>query len=547
MSTLGTRRAMARRTTAMIGAVGAAALVLSGCGSPDEQGTSVASSDGAIEETSLPAYVPIDAVEPDFPGVDGSPSGYLELPDPLVKGFDSPPGSGGEYTAMTPLWGTIPPTSGNQYLDAVSEAMGTTIDFQISDGNTYGDKLAAVLASPKDMPDWISIPSWNVPPRFGTGVDKLFEDLTPYLGGDAAKDYPYLANIPTDAWRACSWNGKLYGIPQPAEGNLGNWFFYRDDLLPDAELPTNADEMLEFVEQNTADGHYGTDDLWNIAQIMFAVPDKWAVGDDGKLVSKFETPEYRAALEWTATLFASGAVHPDAIAGDTSGAQQRFESGQVLVTGGGVGYYHEALTRMRATDPDFSIKLMPVFAADGGTPVLYKTPAAGICSYLKKTDDEAQVKELLTAANFMAAPFGTEEYQLLNYGVEGVHYTPGEGGVPQPTELAQTEIQPTYIFLVGAPIAIAKTTLPDYVENYTTWMAQNVEYLTEPPFFGQNITEPSQYASLGQPFEDLASDIARGRKTIDDLDKAIETWKSSGGEELRAFYQEIYDGAEQGD
>src|SRR5690606_3194194 len=80
MSTLGTRRAMARRTTAMIGAVGAAALVLSGCGSPDEQGTSVASSDGAIEETSLPAYVPIDAVEPDFPGVDGSPSGYLELP-----------------------------------------------------------------------------------------------------------------------------------------------------------------------------------------------------------------------------------------------------------------------------------------------------------------------------------------------------------------------------------------------------------------------------------------------------------------------------------
>jgi putative aldouronate transport system substrate-binding protein len=78
-------------------------------------------------------------------------------------------------------------------------------------------------------------------------------------------------------------------------------------------------------------------------------------------------------------------------------------------------------------------------------------------------------------------------------------------------------------------------------------MADNVAYLTEPPFFGQNITEPSQYASLGQPFEDLASDIVRGRKTIDYLDTAIETWKTSGGEELRAFYQEIYDGAEQGE
>ena len=545
MSTLGTRRTAARRTMAIVGAVGAAALVLSGCGSADDNGTTVASSDGAIDNASLPAYVPIDAIEPDFPGVDGSPSGYLEMPDPLVKGFDSPPGNGGTYTAMTPLWGTIPPTTGNSYFDAVNEAMGTTIDFQISDGNTYGDKLAAVLASPKDMPDWISIPSWNVPPRFGTGVDKLFEDLTPYLGGDAIKDYPYLANIPTDAWRACSWNGKLYGIPQPAEGNLGNWYFYRDDLLPDAELPTNAAEMLDFVEQNTADGHYGTDDLWNIAQIMFAVPDKWTVGDDGQLVSKYETDEYRDALEWTSELFASGSVHPDAVAGDTSGSQQRFESGQVLVTGGGVGYYHEALTRMRATNPDFSMSLMPVFAADGGTPVLYKTPAAGICSYIKKTGDEDQTKEILSSANFMAAPFGTEEYQLLNYGVEDVHYTPGEGGVPEGTALAQTEIQPSYVFLVGAPVAIAKTTLPDYVENYTTWMADNVEYLTEPPFFGQNITEPSQYAALGQPFEDLASDIIRGRKSIDDLDAAIETWKTSGGEELRAFYQEILDGQAQ--
>lgn len=547
MSTLGTGRTAVRRTLAIVGAVSAAALVMSGCGSADDKGTTVASSDGAIDDASLPAYVPIDAIEPDFPGVDGSPSGYLTVPDELVQGFDTPPGSGGTYTAMTPLWGTIPPTTGNSYFDAVNEAMGTTIDFQISDGNTYGDKLAAVLASPKDMPDWISIPSWNVPPRFGTGVDNLFEDLTPYLSGDAINDYPYLANIPTDAWRACSWNGKLYGIPQPAEGNLGNWFFYRDDLLPDAELPTNADEMLQFLKDNTKDGHYGTEDPWTVAQIMFGVPDKWTIGDDGQLISKFETDEYREALEWTAELFASGAVHPDAVAGETASSKQRFESGQDVVMGDGVGYYSEALSRMRATDPDFSLKLMPVFAADGGTPVLYKTPAAGICSYIKKTGDEDQTKEILTAANFMAAPYGTAENRLINYGVEGVHYELDDNGVPVSTALAQTEIQGSYIFLVGPPVAIAKTELPDYVENYTTWMADNVEYLTEPPFFGQNITEPSQYASLGQPFEDLASDIIRGRKSIDALDAAIETWRTSGGEELRAFYQEILDGESQGE
>jgi len=33
----------------------------------------------------------------------------------------------------------------------------------------------------------------------------------------------------------------------------------------------------------------------------------------------------------------------------------------------------------------------------------------------------------------------------------------------------------------------------------------------------------------------------RGRKKLTDLDPAVETWKASGGEELRAFYQEILD------
>jgi len=39
--------------------------------------------------------------------------------------------------------------------------------------------------------------------------------LTPYLGGDAAKDYPNLAAIPTYAWKnsGCARNGKLYMLP----------------------------------------------------------------------------------------------------------------------------------------------------------------------------------------------------------------------------------------------------------------------------------------------------------------------------------------------
>jgi putative aldouronate transport system substrate-binding protein len=55
------------------------------------------------------------------------------------------------------------------------------------------------------------------------------------------------------------------------------------------------------------------------------------------------------------------------------------------------------------------------------------------------------------------------------------------------------------------------------------------------------ISVPSKFGSFDQPFIDLEKDISRGRKTFKDLDDAIATWKSSGGEELRKFYQGILD------
>lgn len=538
-------RPLRRRSAVIYATVAGTAVVLTGCGSG---GSAPPSTDeqGQIDESVLPNYVPVDLAVPDFPGVNGSTPGFLKIPDPLVQAFDTPPGDGGSYTAMTPLWGTIPPTEGNEYFDAVNEAMGTQLKFQISDGNTYGEKLAAVLASPRDLADWVSVPSWNVPPRFGQGVDSLFEDLGPYLSGDAIEEYPYLANIPAEAWKTCAWNGKLYGLPFPQDVGVTNPTFYRSDLTAGQTLPTNADELIDFAVENTGDGRWGSNDLWAAATTMFAVPPKWALDDDGELIHRVESPEYRAALEWMSELYASGAVHPDAVADNQGDAGQRFESGEAVLTATGTGYWHEALTRNRPGNPDWNMSALPVFSADGGDPVVYKAPGANICSYLKKTDDDSRIEELLKAANFLAAPFGTAEYQLINYGVEGTHYTLDASGLPVPTDQAQTEVQPSYIFLVDPPVVNAKVALPDYVEASSAWSARNAEFLVEPLFYGQNITEPSQFASLAQPFVDLEKDIARGRKSLADLDAAIETWRTSGGDELRAFYQEIYDAQEGG-
>ncbi len=535
------------RRRSFLGMVAAGAAVagvpslLTACSSGDTPGTAApgATPSGDV----LPSYIPIDYVEPDFPSVNGSTPGFETIPTELVQSVPDAPGSGATFTAMTPLWGTIPPTKGNQYYDAVNGLLGSTIEFQITDGNVYGDKLATVLASSRDVPDWVCVPTWNIPPRFGSEiVPNLFQDLSDYLGGDKVKDYPNLANIPTDAWKFCVFNGRLYGLPFPGE-IITDAIFYRKDILDELGITpdvTNGQDLIDLAKELTGGNRWGAEDLWNTAAIIHAVPPKWKLEGD-RLVHRVETEEYRAALEWNAQLFASGAVHPDAVADQSGEAKTRFQSGQSLIANDGVGGWHEALRDNLASNPSYWQQPFDPFAADGGTPVLWKGNPANIFSFIKKSDDDAKIKELLALANVLAAPFGTTEFDVINNGVEGVHYERDDDGLPVPTDLAATELQPTYIFLVDPPIANTRVQYPGYVKASSEWQQRAAEYITDPMFYAQQIVEPAQYASIGQPFTDLEKDISRGRKSIDDLDSAVETWRSSGGEELRAFYQEILD------
>ncbi|GAA4983197.1 extracellular solute-binding protein [Kineococcus glutinatus] len=495
----------------------------------------------------LPAYQPLDLVQPDIPGVDGSTPGFTTMPARLVKSVAATPGKGGTYTVMSPAWWTPPPGLGsNTFYQAVNEQLGATLDFQVADGNTYGDKLQAVLASPKDIADWVVMPSWNIPPRFGQGVGKLFTDLTDFLAGDKIKKYPNLANIPTDAWKYSAFNGRIYALPYPGE-LIGNAIFHRRDIFEQLGLqpPTTPEEYIAVAKAATdpAAGRWGSEDVWNGAQFIFNASTDWYV-QGGKLVSRFETDGYREAVAWLRQLFESGAVHPDAVAGNTQNAKDRFEAGQTLLTFDGLGGWEEALTRVRPSNPSYDQQPLDFFAPAGQEPRIPKGAPAGIFSFLKRTDDTARIEEMLAIADFCAAPFGTEEYQLVRYGVEGEHFTRDAAGAPTLNAKGQTEVTSTYEFLVSPPIVNATVQFPDMVRDLTDWMARMSTFSVEPVFYGQQIQDPAQYSSLGKPFDDLVKDIARGREDLDALDEAVKTWRSSGGDELRAYREKFLTGDE---
>jgi putative aldouronate transport system substrate-binding protein len=533
-------------TAASIAGAVAAAPLLSACSGGTAPSTGTNSATGLKD--ALPAYVPSTAVKPDIPSVAGGPDmltdpGFLSYPADPVATVSGKPGKGGSYTAVTPLWGTVP-TADNSFYQAMNAALGVTLTMKPADGNNYNTIVPTMTAARK-LPDWIQLPSWWNP-NFNVGelAGTQLADLTPYLAGDKIKKYPNLAAIPTAAWRAGAWGDKLYGIPSFSSGfSIIGALFYRRDILESrgisADQVRSADDLMNLGKELTDAKRnvWAFGDVWTYLFPSWNVPLKWTV-QDGKLVHKYELPQFLDALQWHYQLATSGYLHPDAIAGNTSG-NTRFYAGQVLIEGDGAGAWtlgdHQSGT---AANPAYRRGAFNALAADGkSTPRFWADASARALSYLNAGLKPEQIEELLSVANYLAAPYGTAEYTMVNFGVEGQHYT-RQNGVPIATDEGKKDVQAqTYPFLASPPAAITNPGGEVVTKDYTAWQAANVKALAKPVFWSMNISMPqwAATADAAQAVEDTIKDCYHGKKKVSDVQAAIAAWKSGGGDRFKQW------------
>ncbi|GAB2648836.1 extracellular solute-binding protein [Kribbella swartbergensis] len=538
-----------RRTfISLLGAGAAAAtggVTLTGC----SDGSSGSSTGGRAETEDklsglLPKYTPYESVKPDLPGENGAAPGYTKYPAELKRAVpDKAVTSGKEVSAMTPLWSPPPPGLGNNsYYDVNNERIGAPVRFNILNGNDYGDKLGPILAA-GNVPELLCIPGWNISglTRFGQAVDKLFEDLTPYLAGDKVSAYPMLANLPTRAWAYGVWNNQLKAVPFPSDG-FPWMLMYRKDIFDQvgAEPPKTADDLLALGKQltNAKANRWAFGSVADEVARAFGAPAGWRKEPDGKLVNKIETPEFEESVAFVRKLFQAGYVHPEVV-GNAADENALFEGGKLLIRQNGLGGWQESLQRQSTINPTYNPQPVMPFAHDGGTPITWGGDPAGIFTFVKKGVGEARVKELLGVLNYTSAPFGTEEYQLYNYGQEGKHYTKQPSGAPKLTALGQKEVSQTYIFLGGRPPAITQSEYPGYVESMSAWQNAAAKVREKNLFDGIRVEQPARMAALHQPFDDALQDIFRGRKPVSELKTAIKQWQTNGGNEGRDFYAKV--------
>ncbi|MFF9219248.1 extracellular solute-binding protein [Streptomyces viridosporus] len=543
------RRSFLASTAVATAAVAAGTPLLTACGGGQEGRKEGATSKKEAEKL-LPAFVASSVVTPDIPAKNGSAAGFTRA-IPAAELKTSVPeklGSGGRLKIMSPFWGT-PPKGDNPYYTAMNEAVGVEVTWQNQDGVTYDQKLGAVLAS-SDIPDVVVVPGWNLMGRIPSAVNAKFADLGPHLSGDKVKKYPNLAAVPTEAWRRGIFGGQLRAVPMPGSYVTDIAPLYRKDLFAEEgySVPGSPDAFLSWAKEATdAKGkRWACDDMKWTAFNIFGVlsgSDKalWWNLEGDRLVNRIETEQYLEALEWTRKLYAAEVVHPDAVQGKAGGdAGNRFTAGEVLVYNQNISDWWGKTAEQRTQNPDFEMAAFDIFGPDGGDPTLWAVQPANIFTFVSKKASKRQIEDFLALCNFCAAPYGTKEFMLTAYGVEGTDYEI-EDGLPTKTQQGVNEVNGAYDYTGNPAPYIAYPDLPDITRGMVEWQQRMGAFTKKSSFFGLTVTEPNRWSNLADDFEQLEDDVVRGRKKISDVQQAVSDWKSRGGDGLRDWYRKLLD------
>lgn len=537
---------LSRRNFLSVASIGAISLfgagALSACGKKTDY---VAGNAG---DATLPKYIEFKGATPDIAGTEaGVPSAFYKYPKPF-KSVEKAPLSGQTITAVTNIFG--PPPNGrdkNKAWQEVEKRLGGKVDIQAVSSDDFDTKFNTMVAG-GELPD-LMLNNGSAIPNIVEFLEAKCADLTPLIGGDKAADYPNLAAIPEIFWKQTVQAGKVYSLPIPRSLTGGSGFYNATLLekvgVTDTSTIKNKDDFYSVLKELTNPSK----NQWALGSTKFGMtmlhhifrtPYQWRESG-GKLLRDFETDEYLAAVEFAAKLYKDGLYVPGSEGWTKSQMVNAFIAGKVAMIYDGLPGYSGPTGYARslpAANKDYKALPFIPFGHDGGKAQTWLDNITFATVMLKKNDD-AKLKQALGVANFLASPFGSEEYLLLNYGAEGVDYTLDGNGNPVAKEnsLLNTSVPWKYI---AAPQQVVydptnKSTVDSLHGAYSKLIPLGIANPCENLF---SPTDATQGQTLRQPVSDAATAAIAGRGSIDQLKSAIAAWKTKGGDKIRGEYEQ---------
>jgi putative aldouronate transport system substrate-binding protein len=510
--------------------------LLAGCAS-DKKNTAAANA--AVK---LPTYTRYGDVTPDLPGTDAVLDGFLKYPANPVRAIAEAPGDGKPITFMTNIPGAIPPAvDRNQFWQELNKRLGSELQISMASNDEYKDKFATRIAG-GDLPDILNIPPGT--PQVPGLLKAKAVDLTEHLSGDAVKQYPFLANIPTEYWKGCVFNGAIYGVPVPRGMSRTSLPLYRADLLAAKGIkdpaPKNFQEFLDLCKEMTSP----KENRWawtrvptSYLRMMLGMPNQWKE-EGGKFTSVYESEGNEEALEAARSMVAAGVVNPDTFSAKAAQRKQWFNGGIASFDYDSFVAWNQYYADNTAGDA-FAVDMLDVPGFDGGEGKVWMGAALNNVTAFSK-DSQHSVETLLKVANWMAAPFGTEEYLFRKYGLPGRHYAL-EGSDPVPTKTGVVETGIGLQYISDSALALYWAGKPEVPQNQHKIQTAIEKRLVYDASYGlYSDTASKKWGQLSGVLTDLENQIVQGKKPVSEWKTAVETWKSSGGDTIRGEFEQAF-------
>jgi putative aldouronate transport system substrate-binding protein len=562
------KEGLTRRSFIRVSAAGA--LMLSAACAPPAPtspgpNTNAGAPSAAKKPSPYPTYLPVsNGPKPDYHTDDPRfDDGFDAYPANPIKAIAEKPGSGGTINILNRAYFPPPtPFDQNPTWQEVNRQINANMAINVIGGPDYQTKFVTTMAG-DDLPDIMHIYNgYALAPNLPGFFKAKCADLTPYLAGDAAKDYPYLAAIPTYAWKnsVSAIDGQLFLVPiqrhLPIFPGFGGYFFANTDIwnkeIGEGSIPKNADDLKRILTQLTRP----QENRWGIGNsgvgsnageggpfglsayaAIFGAPHNWKVDASGKLIRNRETPEYKAAVAYLRDLMAAGVFPPD-VATITQSRPQHAQ-GRFVMAIDGYGNSWIDLLRQGAQFGNRFHMIKPFAAADGGKPQAFLSHGFVSMNVLKKASPD-RIKELLRIMNFLAAPFGSQEDLLLSYGLQGQDYALDQKGNPVPSSegIARASYVP-WRYIAQHPWVNFQADLPGFAK--AAHEAQQVLFpigVSDPTdgYFSATAWAKGQTADVR--FQDGVIDIILGRRQLGEYDDLVKAWQTEAGEQVRKEFMD---------
>jgi putative aldouronate transport system substrate-binding protein len=419
----------------------------------------------------------------------------------------------------------------------------------------------ATMMAGNDIPDilhlYFGLTGPYVPPGTAEFVKAKCQDLTPFLAGDAIKDYPNLAAIPTYAWTnsSCAIDGTLYSWPIHRYLGGLSYFFKNTDMwnqkVGASTVPKDAADLKKIVGElndpnNGVWGFGGQLQARNMGitgfAMMFGAPNTWGLDASGKVVRDRETDQYKAAVAYVRDLWTSGLYWSDAPTTTDQRANFVGKKFAVCVEGFGNSWNDFWLRGLNQTPPTNFDIILP-FSADANTKVLSYITGGYISSNVMKKASPDRVKELLRIMDYLAKPFGTQEDLLITYGLTPADYTVASDGNPTLTSDGKNRSQ--YVpwqYLSDRPYATYYAGIPNYAKH-----VNEVEIAIVDPKIAVADATLGYYSATAsssagkqaeQAFTDGLNNILVARDPVSNFDQLVKDWQNSAGNKIKQEYND---------